>query len=299
MVAISSKGGKNPMQKKESLPLDIIAQNFVVEYVTPLQITESASAEGSSKPVHIKGTAIDETISYNNIKYVKEELKKAAPTLGDVPILKDHENKIGSLVGRTTESVFMENPNKIDFEGDIMDPGTKEMLKDGRIRNVSIGAKVQKLRRENQNDMNSPLIAEGITFLELSLVPVQGVKNATISHAIFEKFGDGKMVEEKTEVVEETPTETKTVVEKTPEVVQKPEPVPMVSKEAFDGLLKEMQSLKEEMKAVKEKPKSKGVVSTAINEVAPKDDLIRERTRDGLSFYGSSEELIYGKKEKR
>lgn len=294
-AAYKKKFGSNPMHKKEALSLQSLPKNFVIEYLAPFKIVESAKAEGSSKSIHIKGTAVDESISYNNIKYTKEELKRAAPSLVDKPILKDHENRIDSLVGRTTEAYFTENGNKVEFEGDIMDATAIEMLQDGRIKNVSIGAKVDKLVREKPNDMNSPLLTEGLMFLELSLVPVQGVKNATISQAIFEKLGDGIMVEEEKE--EEPESESESVPETKTEAVDAKKD--STQNEAMDLVLKEVKALREEVKSLKEKPKGKGVVSTTAQEIAPRDELIRERTKDGVSIFGVSEELIYGKREKR
>lgn len=295
VATYKKKFGSNPMKKKEALSLPT---NFIVEYIAPFHIVESAPSEsGSSKSIHIKGVAVDESVSYNGIKYTKEELKHAAPSLTDRPILKDHENRIDSLVGRTTDSSFTENPNKVEFEGDIMDPQAIEMIKDGRIKNVSIGAKVDKLVPENENDMKSPLLTQGLMFLELSLVPVQGVKNATISQAIYEKLGDGIMAEE-----EETEEETEPQPEPEPAPEPKPEPekpAQPTQTEAMALVLKEVQKLREEVKLLKEKPKSKGVVSTAAHEAAPRDELIRERTKDGVSIFGVNEELIYGRREKR
>ena len=281
--------------KKESNP--IIAENFIIEYITPITFTEAQIIEGCSKksPLKISGVAIDETISYNNLKYTKEELKKAAPSLSDKPILKDHKNEIDSLVGRTSVSSFNEIQNQVLYDGFIMDKNTIEMIEDGRIKNVSIGAKVERLRRENPKDSNSPLIAEGISFLELSVTPVQGVQNATISQAISEKFNLGdKMVEEETETTEETPEE---VPEETPkeipvETPAEPEkPAETTSTEAMKAMLREV--IKEELK-IKEKPKGKGIVSNSIKQEKVSDNLIRERTRDGLSIYSLDDALVYG-----
>jgi len=276
---------------------EVIAENFIVEYITPITFTEAQVIEGSSKknPLKISGVAIDETISYNNLKYTKEELKKAAPSLSDKPILKDHKNEIDSLVGRTSVSSFNEIQNQVLYDGFIMDKNTIEMIEDGRIKNVSIGAKVERLRRENPKDSNSPLIAEGISFLELSVTPVQGVQNATISQAISEKFNLGdKMVEEETETTEETPEE---VPEETPkeipvETPAEPEkPAETTSTEAMKAMLREV--IKEELK-IKEKPKGKGIVSNSIKQEKVSDNLIRERTRDGLSIYSLDDALVYG-----
>uniref|UniRef100_A0A6H1ZNZ5 Prohead protease n=1 Tax=viral metagenome TaxID=1070528 RepID=A0A6H1ZNZ5_9ZZZZ len=282
--------------KKEFNP--IIAENFIVEYVAPITFVLEKFDEklsGKRSPLKISGVAIDETISYNNLKYTKEELKKAAPSLSDKPILKDHKNEIDSLVGRTGNSYFNETQNSIPYDGLIMDEKTIEMIEDGRIKNVSIGAKVEKLRRENPKDSNSPLIAEGISFLELSVTPVQGVQNATISQAISEKFNLGdKMVEEENETPVETPEEgSKETPEETPvETPAEPEkPAEATSTEALKKMLREV--VREELR-IKEKPKGKGIVANTVKQERVQDNLIRERTREGLTIYSLDEKLVYG-----
>lgn len=288
---------------------EIIAENIIVEYVAPITFVKEKIVEGNSKksPLKISGVAIDETTSYNNLKYTKEELKKAAPSLSDKPILKDHKNEIDSLVGRTSTSSFNEIASQVLYDGNIMDEKTAEMVEDGRIKNVSIGAKVEKLRRENPKDSNSPLIAEGISFLELSVTPVQGVQNATISQAISEKLnlGDIMAEEEKPEgTPEETPKETpEEKPEETPASEEKPEekkedppaepekPAEGTSTEAIKAMLKEV--IKEELK-IKEKPKGKGIVSNSVRQEKKSDGLIRERTRDGISIYSLEDSLVYG-----
>jgi len=285
---------------------EIIAENIIIEYIAPITfISEKIEEKTSGKrsPLKISGVAIDETISYNNLKYTKEELKKATPSLSNKPILKDHKNEIDSLVGRTSVSSFNEIANQVLYDGFIMDAKTAEMVEDGRIQNVSIGAKVEKLRRENPKDSNSPLVAEGITFLELSVTPVQGVQNATISQAICEKLNLGdKMVDEEKpegtpeenpkETPEEIPEETSEPEEGTEDPPAEPEkPAEGTSTEAIKKMLREV--IKEELK-IKEKPKGKGIVSNSVRQEKKSDGLIRERTRDGISIYSLEDELVYG-----
>lgn len=129
----------------------------------------------------IRGVAINETTTLNNVKYVAEELIKAASTFRNVPILLDHKNEVKNIVGRTTERVEW-NPimRRIDFEAKIMDKDIKEMIRDGRIGSVSIGAKVNDLIEESDGSMK----AIGIRGLEISLVAVPGDGQANLAQAL-------------------------------------------------------------------------------------------------------------------
>ena len=163
-----SHGGKGPREKLKDWR--------ILEFVVPI---EESVLEGDD--FMIRGVAINETTTLNNVKYVAEELMKAAPSFRDVPILEDHENKVRKIVGRTTENVdFNSTFKRIDFEAKIMDNDIKEMIKDGRIGSVSIGAKVQDLTEEEDGSMK----AIGIHGLEISLVAVPGDSQANLAQAI-------------------------------------------------------------------------------------------------------------------
>ena len=70
-------------------------------------ILEQVSTE---KAFLIKGVAINETTTRNNITYVADELRSSTASFKNKPILKDHKNEIDSIVGRTTENIrFNEN----------------------------------------------------------------------------------------------------------------------------------------------------------------------------------------------
>lgn len=129
----------------------------------------------------IRGVAINETTTLNNVKYVADELQKSAESFRNVPILLDHKNEVKNIVGRTTANVnFNSVGRRIDFEGKIMDKDIREMIKDGRIQNVSIGAKVDDLLEEADGSKK----AVGIKGLEISLVAVPGDNQANLAQAI-------------------------------------------------------------------------------------------------------------------
>lgn len=153
-----------------------------LEYFVP--ITEKTKNDDG---FFIEGVAINETTTRNNVKYEGGELRNAANTLQGKPILKDHENKVDAIVGRVRKSWFDETARSIKFKGQIMDEKIKEMISDGRIQHVSIGAKVNSLKKSEKEGDNC-VIAEGIEILELSLTPVPGDAAATLTQALAESY---------------------------------------------------------------------------------------------------------------
>ncbi len=193
----------------------------ILEFCMPIQETTSVDND-----FLIKGTAINETTTRNGIKYIAKELEKAAPSFRSKPILLDHENSVRNIVGRTTENVNF-NPMKgsIEFEAKIMDKEIQNMINDGRITDVSIGASVEDL----EEGEDGTVTALGLEGLELSLVAVPGDPGANIANALAESFkmkkeilmagkepsnylsdlegGNDKMAEEEQTQQEETPEE--------------------------------------------------------------------------------------------
>lgn len=130
----------------------------------------------------IKGIAISETTTHNGHKYVAEELQKATNTLIDKPLLIDHDNRVHSIMGRVINAKFDDISKDIKFEAKIMDAKIREMITDGRLNSVSIGAFAEDLIKEEDGSF----LAKGIKFAELSLVAVPADSNATFMKAMSE-----------------------------------------------------------------------------------------------------------------
>jgi len=186
------------------------------EFCVPIQETLA-----KEKDFFIRGVAINETITRNGVSYVGEELEKATASLRGKPILKDHNNSVDSIVGRTTDNVMFNTEKKrIDFEAKIIDPLVQQKIKAGLITNVSIGAGVREFE-ENEEEGGAP-IARGIEFFELSLVAVPGDPNAGILSALAESFNlskeanpvKQKVVEEENKMAEPTMEDLKATKEK-------------------------------------------------------------------------------------
>lgn len=156
---------------------------YIVEFAAPIEAYSSEFQ--TEKDFWIQGTAINETITRNGVKYTAEELEPAATSLKEKPILKDHRNEVDAIVGKVTDSFFDKNGRRIAFKGKIMDENIRKLIKDGRLTNVSIGARVKEL--EEGEGFRT---AKGISFLELSLVPVPGDPDASFHQALSECFLD-------------------------------------------------------------------------------------------------------------
>jgi hypothetical protein len=164
----------------------MVKKDILVEYLIPIK--ESATVNNDFL---IKGVAINETTTRNNVRYIAEELQKAAPSLIGKPILKDHENSVDNIVGRVTKASFDSSFRAVMFEGKIMESKYKEMINDGRINSVSIGAMVHNIEESE----DGPLIPRGIDFVELSLVAIPADPNAGFAKAMCEKYNHDNVTE--------------------------------------------------------------------------------------------------------
>ncbi len=151
----------------------------MMEWFIPISSTVSTEGMKGGKNFLIKGTAITEEVTRNNIRYIASELELAAPTFKGKKILLDHKNEVMSIVGVISNSTYNPLNKSIEFEANIMDKLIQTMINDGRISEVSIGAKVADLEKGK----DGIVVAKGIEGLEISLVAVPGSKNTSIDFA--------------------------------------------------------------------------------------------------------------------
>jgi len=163
-----------------------------IQFSYQVPIMEKATVD---KELIIKGTALTVTTTSNNHKFLPEELRLAADTLPGVPLLVDHKNEIDAIKGRVISGEFNEQENKITFTAKVIDKKIKEMILDGRINSVSIGADVTDL----EDGEDGTMIPRGIFFRELSLVAVPADQQATFGVALKEAYDISK---DDTEVIE-------------------------------------------------------------------------------------------------
>jgi hypothetical protein len=283
---------KAKMEGKEERLLD----HIIIEYVVPMTVEEKIG----TKTFKVSGVAVEETTSRNGIRYTAEELRKAAPSLKGKPIIKDHNKSVDNIVGIVEISNFNDATKKLEFRGDIMDDRMKEMIGDGRIQNVSIGASVEQLIEESDGK-NKTFTAKGINFEELSLVVVPGVQAATINQALESKISEALKIKEalnEVEVVENQEDLRKEVSELKSIILSlKPheEKIEIKADESLKKTLDE-QAAKiaklEEMlskKAQETSPKAEA----KVEEVKKDDNFVVERSKSGVSFYRMPESKGY------
>jgi len=200
----------------------------MLEYFVPIE--SSAELDGDFT---INGIAINETTTTNGHKFIGEELSKAARTLIGVPLLKDHNNSVDSIVGKVNLAHWDEVQRNIPFNAVVKDAKVKQLIKDGLLNTVSVGAHVRPEDIEETED--GDIIPHNIEFKELSVVAVPADGGATFNvalnnayklHSINENStkterGDNMTEEEKTTETEETPVEEETKEE--PKVEAEPE----------------------------------------------------------------------------
>jgi hypothetical protein len=247
-VATYKKKFGHPPSREDTFDImkEIDPKFTIVEYIAPISVSES-----SNKDFTIQGIAIEETTSRNNIKYMADDLKKAVESLKDKAILDSHNTEsVFNIMGRTTDAWFDDSAKAVKFKAKIMDEKIKQMIQDGRIKNVSIGAKVDSFETADEGVQ----IPKGIEFLELSVVAVPGVAGATISQALFEKFDFITQVNEiynslndKGENIMEKEELKTTVVEAVTSALPKNE-VSVEEKTKLDDEIKSLRKENEELK---------------------------------------------------
>ena len=282
-----------------------------------------------SEPLIISGMAINETITKNNVKYESEELEMAAPSLIGKPILNSHNNdSIENILGKVINAEKVNGGVKYTAEIDADERKIINKIKKGYINKVSIGANVKRLEKEVVEESDGSAIevyvARGIEFNELSLVPVPGDPNSsiTLNNALSESFdihelNELKLEEEQVEKIEEEnileknkmAEEIKSQIESLQEENKKlmADLNEMKVKEAKlaedkkiadlrESLKKEImeelksKAIKEEKEEKDEKPaedESKGIVEPAKAEETDESfkNLVIEKSRGGVNFY--------------
>lgn len=249
--------------------------------VTPIKLVESESKE--EKKIFIEGDAIVTGISRNNVEYSEKVLKAAAQTLIGKPLLNGHEpSDVKNIVGMVTEASF--NGNKVPFKAEIdkSEEWLVNKLKNGYVNKVSIGADtIDEVgsHYDPKPDDDGVIRPKGIEFLELSLVPVPGVPDASINQVIAESYKkkvkemaekeeknkDEQLEELKKEnealrakLAEEESEEKSSEEESSKETPEEKAEEPKESKEV-KALKEQMNALTEKVSKLSEKPK--GVAS--------------------------------------
>lgn len=189
-----------------------MSKNIHVEYARPISTIVEKVGEGKETNLYITGNAIDVGTSRNGVYYSEKELMASAKTLIDKPLLLNHgDNDVRNIIGKVVEADF--DGHNVPFKAilarpvDIEDEKIISKIKQGFINKVSIGADF-KTATEDDDGIIHP---EGIEFLELSLVPIAGVPNASISQVIAENYRGKKMEEKKT--IEQLKEELKAMTE--------------------------------------------------------------------------------------
>ena len=167
----------------------------------------------------INGTAINAVTTDNGHKFLEEELRISAETLDGAPLLIDHRNEVEAIKGRVIYSGYNEMGKRVDFRAKVMDEGVKQLIKDGRLQTVSVGAAVREIE-----EADGELIPRGIMFKELSLVAVPADSGATFGIALRQAYDSNSKIKKEEKMTEETQTEVQEPQESKEEPqVEKPE----------------------------------------------------------------------------
>jgi len=163
------------------------------EYFVPIE--SSAELDGDFT---INGIAINETTTSNGHKFIGEELSKAASTLVGVPLLKDHNNSVDSIVGKVNSAYWNETLRNIPFKAVVKDTKMKQLIQDKLLSSVSVGAHVRP--EDIEETETGEVIPHNIQFKELSLVAVPADGGATFSVAFNNAYKLHSTKETKTKV---------------------------------------------------------------------------------------------------
>lgn len=245
-------------------------------YARPF-LTESIMRNGERK-LFIKGNAIEAGVSRNNVDYTADVLEAAAKSIIGKPLLLNHgDHDVKNIVGKVVEAGFDGKNIPFKAEIDTSETWLVNKLEKGFINKVSIGASPLKNGKsyDPEPDDDGIIRPEGLEFLELSLVPIPGVPNASINQVIAESYKVKTMEKSKIEQLEEKLEKLvkanealeKKLTEQVPAEEPKeeapepaPTPAPAEPSEEVTELRKQMNKLTESVSKLIDKPK--GVVET-------------------------------------
>lgn len=220
------------------------------QFSVPIKVKESEVTESDEKKDFIiEGTAINVTTTSNNHKFLDEELKASAHTLTGVPLLVDHKNEVSAIKGRVLKGSY--GDKKVSFKAKVTDKLMQEMISDGRLNSVSVGASVKDFKEDEDDGSYIPI---GITFRELSLVAVGADEGATFGVALSEAYNtkittDTNQKNERVINIETEKDEKKTDEKVAPETVTKEELTATVAKAVSEAIAKEKSDQKRELEA--------------------------------------------------
>ena len=258
--------------------------------------------KGESSKVYITGNAIDAGISRNKVQYSEDLLRQAVTTLKNKPLLLNHgDEDVRNIVGKVVAADF--DGTNVPFKAEL-DTGEADIIRKiegGFINSVSIGAYCpdEKIMVDEEG-IKHP---QEIEFVELSLVPIPGIPNATISQVIHEKFEVNKMneIEELKKQMESLREQNDSLLKKFKEQEEKEEEKPAEEEKKEDEPseeAKKIEGLEKSLKNITEKidklDQSKGIVDVPVKEKKPEKQFVRERNKDGsVNFYPKNPELFY------
>ena len=134
---------------------------------------ESHLSDNESIPYTIHGVAIgpdDVTVGSSGIKkfWPSEELQEAAETLENEPLVHQHENNGGGVVGRVTKAGWDDEFGVI-YEAELYDSDIAEQVQDGDIE-VSVRGRHIPVEQMEEREDDDALVVEEIVFENLSTV---------------------------------------------------------------------------------------------------------------------------------
>ena len=274
----------------------------ILNFVVPI----NSSFKDNNGEFMIEGTAINATTTRNGVKYTTEELTPAAKSLIGKPILKDHNNSVDAIVGRTTNAYFDTTAEQIKFQGRIADEGIQSKIKKGLITNVSVGAMVREVNREEAEDgSEGPLVAKGIDFVELSLVAVPADPGAGFENALQEMYDlkeskTKSLSEEKMDNIEDLQAQIKELTETNKtltEQLETKEDAEDVKAEEAEDKVEVKEETEEAEEETKEPVKEDKVEDEEETEAEVKEEKTESFTKEDVASLIAEAILAYKKEE--